>query len=220
MKALLLKDFYAILSNSKFYFIMMIIFLILPGALPTMALIYAALLPASMLAGDEGAKWPQLAAMLPYKRRDLVLSKYVLGYILCAGVIVPILAVRLLVGYFFPDDPDLSFNLSFLAMVLIGLHIALLFIALNLPFVFILGPEKGRLAYIACYILLFSAFGWLIGFTSNLNVQYIHGVLDGTVINISRLIMLLLAALPITVLLNALSIGISIKKYPERLING
>ena len=44
-------------------------------------MLYAAMMPISALAYDENCKWDQLAAMMPYSVRDIVLSKYLFGYI-------------------------------------------------------------------------------------------------------------------------------------------
>ena len=85
MKGLLLKDYYTLLKQVRFYLIFLLIFTIIPNMnLSSIAIVYAAMLPITVIAFDERSKWDQLAAMMPYTERELVFSKYVLGYIAVA----------------------------------------------------------------------------------------------------------------------------------------
>lgn len=86
MKALLLKDFYVLWKQMRIFLLLIVVFSALPGGYSAIfAVTYAALLPYSCVAYDERSKWDQLAAMLPYTVRDLVLSRYVLGWIAALG---------------------------------------------------------------------------------------------------------------------------------------
>jgi hypothetical protein len=82
MSALLRKDYYTLLRQMRFFLFMIVIFAVLPGvSMAGFAVIYAAMLPITALAYDERSKWDSLAAMMPYTPKQIVASKYVLGYI-------------------------------------------------------------------------------------------------------------------------------------------
>ena len=86
MKALLYKDFLVLWKQMKFVIFMVAIFCLLPNlgfGLNNMWVVYAGLvIPTSLLAYDERAKWDELAAMMPYTVKSIVGSKYVLGLLL------------------------------------------------------------------------------------------------------------------------------------------
>ena len=82
MKALILKDTYVIWRQMKYFLVMLLLFCALPnGFNNAFAVVYAAMLPYTALAYDERSKWDQLAAMMPYSTRDIVLGKYVFGWL-------------------------------------------------------------------------------------------------------------------------------------------
>lgn len=152
MKALLLKDFYVIIKQMKVFLVLIVLFAFLPGTSMTVfAIVYAALLPFTALAYDDRAKWDTYARMLPYPETSAVMSKYVLGYLLMAGSV----PVAILGGVFkmlvFKDGTN--FNEEALQIGL-GVLCGLLFLAIELPFVYRFGVEKGRLVFIGlCAIL-------------------------------------------------------------------
>lgn len=211
MQALLLKDTYIMWRQLKFFLLILLVFTLLPGGLPMLALMYGALFPTSILSIDENAKWPSLAAMLPYKTRDLVLSKYLMGYLTCIVGAVWVVLVRLVYG-FFTSDPDLTLSLPFCCEILLSLHLAALFIAINLPLQFKLGAERGRIAYLICLMVLISCITSLITIKSGdltgplSSVQSMRTVLYG-----------LLLALPVTAVISWLSMQISVRVYGKRL---
>lgn len=82
MSALLMKDFYLLWKQLKAFLVIILVFSAIPGGYNTVfAVAYAAMLPYSCIAYDERSKWDQLAAMMPYSTRQLVLSRYALGWI-------------------------------------------------------------------------------------------------------------------------------------------
>ena len=82
MSALLLKDYYVIFRQMKIFLLLILVFSCIPGTFySTFAVVYASMLPYTALAYDERSKWDQLAAMMPYSARDVVLSKYLFGWI-------------------------------------------------------------------------------------------------------------------------------------------
>lgn len=142
MRALLMKDFYVLFKQMKLFFVMILFFSLIPNQnMASFAAVYAGMLPFSALAYDEQSKWDQLAVTMPYSRRALVLSKYVLGYLacgasmlLCLGITWLCAALKLPVGN--PFAPEMA-----LLMAAIGP----IFVAVTLPLMYRFGVEQGRM---------------------------------------------------------------------------
>jgi len=142
MRALLMKDFYVLFKQMKLFFVMILFFSLIPNQnMASFAAVYAGMLPFSALAYDEQSKWDQLAVTMPYSRRDLVLSKYVLGYLacgasmlLCLGITGLCAALKLPVGNTFAPG-------TALLMAAFGP----IFVAVTLPLMFRFGVEQGRM---------------------------------------------------------------------------
>ena len=200
MLALLLKDLYTLKAQMKvFLFILIIFALAFQAEAGAFAVFYATLLPVTSLAYDEQSKWPQLALMLPYSIKDIVLSKYLLGWFLSFVVSMLYGLVSLLI-----DGGDYF-------LVVIFMSLALCFLALTLPLVFWLGTEKGRLLLVA---VLAGIFGML-GATGYISVLYgMQEVPFGSVPAFSGVCLLG------TLLFNVLSIFLSIFLYKRRLLRG
>ena len=204
MKGLLIKDFYSIVSQLKLFLIIIIAFALVPGySVSAFAMVYAALLPINALAWDEQSKWDNLARMMPYSKFDLVFSKYIIGYIsiLSAAVLCTGFAF---VYSFFPSSEPL--NISSVVMFACSGAGGLLLMALNLPLMFRLGVEKGRLL-----------FGIMVGVSCVL-IAVANGIIDdGKELFIqippSGIIAAVIAAL---VLINAVSVMLSMKWYGKR----
>ena len=200
MLALLLKDLYTLKAQMKvFLFILIIFALAFQAEAGAFAVFYATLLPVTSLAYDEQSKWPQLALMLPYSIKDIVLSKYLLGWFLSFVVSMLYGLVSHLI-----DGGDYF-------LVVIFMSLALCFLALTLPLVFWLGTEKGRLLLVA---VLAGIFG-MIGATGYISVLYgMQEVPFGSVPAFSGVCLLG------TLLFNVLSIFLSIFLYKRRLLRG
>lgn len=193
MRALLLKDCYVLIGQMKTFLFMLVFFaLIFRGNAGSFAIFYAMMLPVTALAYDEQAKWPQLAVMLPYSLRDIVLSKYALGWI-CALVISAVSLLQMFI------DPESFWVVAIVFCVAMG------FLAFVLPLVFWLGTEKGRMLMIA---LLAGIFG-IISAVSFISFKF-GGVTP----------LLLAVSLGVVLLLNLLSIALSVKLYKRRLMRG
>ena len=150
MKGLLVKDFYMAAKYCKAFLIVFFIFfaLSLLGddndvffiVYPTMI---AGIIPMTLLSYDERDKWSQYSATLPYRRSQLVSSKYLIGLLLGAPVYImsiTVSAVRMSLYCIFSLE-------AFLAMAAILLVLSVMGPTLLLPFVFRFGAEKGRIAF-------------------------------------------------------------------------
>lgn len=142
MKGLLIKDWKTLLKQMKVMLAIVVVFACIPGTyMAAFALFYAAMLPVTALAYDERAKWDELAAMMPYTAKAIVGSKYVLGLML----VLPVLALSILSRLLVHSTPIVSEDTMSL---LITACLSLILMAINLPFMFRFGVEKGRLIYI------------------------------------------------------------------------
>ena len=142
MKGLLLKDWKTLLKQMKVMLAIMALFACVPGTyMSAFALFYAAMMPITALAYDERATWDELAAMMPYTVKSIVGSKYALGLTL----VLPVLALSVLSRLIIHSMPIVSEETMSL---LITAELSLILMAIDLPFMFHFGVEKGRLIYI------------------------------------------------------------------------
>lgn len=142
MRGLLIKDWKTLLKQMKVMLVIVVVFACIPGTyMAAFALFYAAMLPITALAYDERAKWDELAAMMPYTSQSIVGSKYVLGLTL----VLPVLALSMLSRLLVHSTPLISEDT---VSLLITACLSLILIAIDLPFMFHFGVEKGRLIYI------------------------------------------------------------------------
>jgi len=150
MKGLLLKDFYTLFKQMKIMLLILVIFACMPGySVASFAIFYAALLPVTALAYDERCKWNELAVMMPYSSRDIVLSKYVLGFIFVLAASAIAAAAQFITAALGSAAPDTGALLS----LLLSACLSLILLDVNLPIMYRLGVEKGRIAFI---ILIFA----------------------------------------------------------------
>ncbi|MEG1657851.1 MAG: ABC-2 transporter permease [Oscillibacter sp.] len=196
MKALVTKDVYVLLKQMKIFFLAILIFSLLPNLSSNIfAMVYAGMLPYSALAYDERSKWDQLAAMMPYSNKALVVSKYVLGYLFLAISMGLTLAVQLALRVF-------THNAVTPAATLITACVAAMLIAATLPFMFRFGVEKGRMVFI--FVIVGVA-----AFAGTLVTSFAEGG--------NTLPPALMLALPLlAVAVNAVSIPLAIRLYGKR----
>lgn len=145
MQGLLLKDIYTLFKQMKIMLLILVVFACMPGySLAPFAVLYAAMLPITAMAYDERSKWDELAVMMPYTTRSIVLSKYVLGFaaVLAAAVIAA--AAQLVIGIVRGTGMD---SAELLGLLLIAC-LSLILLCLNLPLMFRFGVEKGRIAFV------------------------------------------------------------------------
>lgn len=142
MRALLIKDFFVLCKQIRIYLFFVLFFALIPNTnMADFSILYAGMLPFSALMYDELSKWDQLAGTMPYSRRELVVSKYLLGYLACGAALMLCLgiswittALHLPIGNTFAPDETLL-----LAALGPG------FVAVTLPLMYRLGAEKGRM---------------------------------------------------------------------------
>ena len=142
MKGLLLKDWKTLLKQMKVMLAITTLLACVPGTyLSAFALFYAAMMPITALAYDERARGDNLAEMLPYSPRQLVLSRYVFGWgaTLFAGVFY---CIGLLI------NGQESLETGSFATLAALFAVVLVFQAVLFPLIFRMGVEKARVCMI------------------------------------------------------------------------
>jgi len=204
MKGLLLKDYFTLLKQLRFYLIFLLIFTIIPNMnLSSIAIVYAAMLPITVIAYDERSKWDQLAAMIPYSKRELVFSKYLLGYIGVALFSIITLVLQVAVGLIGKNGFSTEQGMT----IFVTAAAALVLLAINLPFMFWLGVERGRVVFMI-----------IIGvtvFLGMMSADSAKNLLANQTITESQLIVLSGA---VTIFANVVSVFISSKIYRNKKI--
>ena len=199
MKALILKDTYVIWRQMKYFLFLILIFSAIPSSFNNIfAVIYAAMLPYTALAYDERSKWDQMASMMPYSSRDIVLCKYVFGWLCIGGAAVLSGLLQAALSLVI----DRAFFSGTLAMSVLG---ALCILAISLPLMFRLGVEKGRLAMFLVIFLVCGGTGAIASIT-------VSG--DGGVFAFQGLILIVMSIAALV--LTAVSIPLSQKFYQKR----
>lgn len=165
MKGLLLKDLYLSWKYCKAYLFMILFF----AALSTFGdsnvffiyypCLFIGLLPLNLLTFDEKEKWHIYADTMPYNRTQVVSGKYIFGFLTMAvGVAVSAVAQALRMSL------SGSFSSVEYVSILLGvLSCSLTLPSLILPFVFKVGPEKGRILYMVVTGAVVAAFFSLSG---------------------------------------------------------
>lgn len=201
MKALLLKDFLTLSRYLRMALLFVVIFACIPGgSMAAYALVFAAMIPITALAYDEQSKWPRLAAMMPYTTRQLVASKYVLGYIMLGGAILLSVVSTVVTTLVRGDvlDP------ASLSMLFILACAASLILAVIMPLILRFGVEKGRLVM-------------LVGVAAIVGVTFVLGEDDGLMAAMdASLVAVTVVFLAVCVAVNALSIPLSVRIYSRK----
>ena len=150
MKALVQKDFYVIWKQMRMLVLVLALLSMVNSAFNTVFLVvWCSMLPYTAMAYDERSHWNQLAAMMPYSNRDMVLSKYVLGW-LCAGAA----SVLSLAAQAVLKNGDFRvILLSFCASVCV--------LAITLPLMLHFGVERGRMGMFLMIFLVCGGAGIL-----------------------------------------------------------
>lgn len=200
MKALLMKDCFVLWKQLRIFILVMVVITVFNGDFGNIfTVIWAAMLPYTAMAYDERSKWDYLAVMMPYSVRDIVMSKYLLGWLCCGAAGLFALVCQFLQTVL--GSPIAAFDP---VANLIGLFASLCVLSITLPLMFRFGVERGRLVM---FLLIFL----VCGTAGALGSIVVDG--DGPA-NIAPVLM---AVLPIAALvLTAVSVPLSMRLYQKR----
>ena len=155
MSALILKDYYVIFRQMRIFLLLVLVFSCIPGAFySTFAVVYASMLPYTALAYDERSHWDQMAAMMPYSDRDLVLSKYVFGWLFTAAAAAATFVLQTVLAAVWPGAEGPS-----VPVILLSVCVAVCILDITLPMMFRFGVEKARLAMFLIIFLVCAGAG-------------------------------------------------------------
>lgn len=205
MKGLLIKDFYVLFREARMFLLIVIIFAVSQQPFPQgFAIMYACMMPVTALAFDEQSKWDYYAEMMPYRRIDMVLSKYIVGFLgTLAATAIQIVSV--LACHLAGIDCDLTLQ-AHLGMVLGFMVCGMVILAINLPVIFRIGSEKGRTLYLIVTMAVAMVCGILVTNFSNIG-------LPGQKLPPAAVAA---AGIVIVILSQMVSIRVSIKAYTAR----
>ncbi len=205
MIALLQKDLYVLWKQMKMYAVLLVVYALLPSTyLNIFGVVYGAILPYTAMAYDERAKWDQLAAMMPYRDLDIVLSKYALGALFSGTAAVAACVGQLIIHQFYQAESGDWFTPK---TTVIAFGLALIIMALILPVLFRFSVEKARVMMFVLLIVV-AAGG---GVVTSIAIDAPSG---GNVLRIPlpATVMFLLAG----VVMTCVSVPISVRMYQRR----
>ena len=165
MRGLIMKDMLTIAKQAKAFLILILFFAVIPSF--------------------SGSSFAMLyAAMMPYSVRDIVLSKYLFGYI-CLLATGALSAASL---YVTAAVKGTAVSGEDIAQIAVMACFALIFLAVNLPCMFRLGVEKGRLLFMAMIgIIVFLVVGFGDNIVEGINTAYAGGSLAPGAVAIAAL---------------------------------
>lgn len=196
MKALIMKDVYVLWKQMRMFMLVILLMAMVNNTFNAIFLVvWCSMLPYTAMAYDEQSHWDHLAAMMPYRKRDIVLSKYVLGW-LCIGVIsLFCLVMQTVIGFW-------SGKTTTIPTLLVGIAVAILSLDLTLPMILRFGVERGRMIFLV--IIFGAAIGASVLLDGTNNLPTISTAAAGSV---------LVAA---SVILTVISVMVSMKLYETR----
>lgn len=196
MRALLMKDFYTLNKQLRVYLLILVAFVAFNQEFSAVFLpVWCSMLPYTSIAYDEQSKWDNLAGMMPYSIRDLVLSKYVFGWICVSVITLLMVAFQLVLSVVGPfSRPDYI-------SIALGVSIGACVMACSLPAIFRFGVERGRMLMFLLIVLVCGSAGGAVF------------VVDKVPVAIP---MLLMGAPVLALVLSVLSVPLSMKAYAKR----
>lgn len=149
MKGLILKDFYMASKYCRAFLVVIVVFLAVSFAGDGNAffniypMMFAGILPVTLISYDEREKWNIYSGTLPYSREQLVSSKYLIG--LCFEAVVFVVSA---IAQAFRMISTGSFSAEAFSYILTAFFaLGMIAPSVLLPFIFKFGAEKGRVAF-------------------------------------------------------------------------
>ena len=194
MKALLRKDLYVVDKQLRLLIVLALVLSVVPVANAvgsTYAIMISYMMPVSVVAYDEKCRWDKYAAMLPYTPRQIILSKYLLSYLLVVYSVL-VLLLGLLVEALAEKEPVDPEDLVMVA----GIGVACVLLnALCFPTMYRFGADKGRFFVMAALVVVLGGFLFLI--VSPAGNAFLELVKDLPLLMLAAAAVVLLAALSV-----------------------
>lgn len=206
MKGLILKDLYMAAKYCRIYFVAAIAFTIIAFTdssslfLTFYPCMLCGMMPVNLLGYDERSGWLQYSEALPYTRSQIVSAKYLIGL---GSQLIMLIITAVAQAIRMSLDGGLQLGSYAMLMVLL-VDLSLISSSICLPFMFKLGVEKGRTAYLIA-----------VGLLSASTVLFSDIFMENTVVGIDP-IALFSALTLISIGILALSWYLSIVFYKKR----
>ena len=155
MKGLLLKDFCILKKQMKLMVVFVIFYAIwavaakMPTMMGTMVILLSIMMPISSMSYDEAGQWYRYAFSLPIPRRTLVLSKYVLGFLVSLGGLVVSAIGNIIILALTNGENALESWLAIIGFLELGV----IFLSIIITILFKYGVEKGRLFIVVIAVI-------------------------------------------------------------------
>ena len=121
----------------------------MPTMMGTMVILLSIMMPISSMSYDEAGQWYRYAFSLPIPRRTLVLSKYVLGFLVSLGGLVVSAIGNIIILALTNGDNALESWLTIIGFLELGV----IFLSIIIPILFKYGVEKGRLFIVVIAVI-------------------------------------------------------------------
>lgn len=152
MKGLLLKDWYMMKKYCWPYLLITAVFLAVSCVSKVSSSIFfsfypcilCGMIPVNLLSYDERSGWMQYSGALPYTKKQIVSSKYLVGLF----SILAVMAVTLTVQVIQMNVTDRGFVIAdYLVSLFLMWLLSAACLSLCMPFVFRFGTENGKIVY-------------------------------------------------------------------------
>ena len=156
MKGLILKDLYMAAKYCRIYFIAAIAFTVIAFTdasslfLTFYPCMLCGMIPINLLGYDERSGWLQYSEALPYTRAQIVSAKYLIGL---GAQLIMLIITAIAQSIRMSLEGGLQLN-SYVMLIVLLIDLSLISSSICLPFMFKLGVEKGRTAYLITVGLL------------------------------------------------------------------
>lgn len=212
MKGLLLKDWYMVLKEAKYYLAFFVVYAVLAAfsgswmILVSINMFLGSMIVKSLMAKEEQNRWDSFAVILPVTAKEKVIEKYLVGF--GGGMTANIISFAVLwtAKLIFQRNADIPLLPFFLLYTVFTIY----YLAFELPVLIKFGTIKGRLVFIAVCVVLT---GISVGFVAALgeNVLLLEQGMKG-----NWMLPVLAAACAVTVAVVAISVKLSIRIYEKR----
>lgn len=209
MKGLLIKDFRIIFSQKRFFLLLIFIAVMLnfnsSGSFVIGYLTFVcSVFTLNTISYDENENGYSFLMTLPFLRKIYALEKYVFGLLISSGAWVISVILAFVYEVYSKHSfvmPDFFIN----AAIFIPLFVVL--ISIMLPFQFKFGSEKGRIAMVMAFGIVFFAVYFTVKAFEKVGID-VEKIIDN--LSVMHQSMLLLIAFIVSVLLLVSSIAVSV----------
>ena len=143
MTGLIIKDLLNLKKQGKIYLLLVVFYFAMglvnenTSMFTSMMTMVAVLIPLTAMAYDERSKWDRYALTMPISRKNMVMSRYLLGLIFLIVAFVLSMLVNMVISNMKTAENTL--------VVLGGFSTGLMLMSVIFPLLFKFGVEKGRI---------------------------------------------------------------------------